>query len=114
MSKNSKIAEFIKALEDGIDENFPKEDQQSVEASIYDEVLKGLSRLQDKKEAEKEEVLGYCEGDVCGRGGCTGIIKESEVENCNCMVAPPCSACVRNRGYCEKCGWDAEDEEQEV
>jgi hypothetical protein len=57
------------------------------------------------------ERLGYEEGDVCGRDGCTGIIEEREVENCSCHISPPCAQCVEDRTYCPECGWRGKDEE---
>lgn len=57
--------------------------------------------------------IGYLEGDICNRDGCKGIIHEHDKEPCTCHLGhPPCSGCVHNYGYCEECGWDAEDETQ--
>lgn len=57
------------------------------------------------------EPYGYEENEICNRDGCKGIIKEHPVENCSCHIAPPCSACVKDRHYCEICDWIAEEEE---
>lgn len=55
--------------------------------------------------------LGYEDGDVCNRSGCTGIIAEHAVENCSCHIAPPCGACTTPREYCPVCDWSIADEE---
>lgn len=56
--------------------------------------------------------FGYQKGDVCGRNGCTGIIKEREVSGCcSCHLSAPCSYCTTPRGYCPECGWDSADGE---
>ena len=55
--------------------------------------------------------FGMCEGDVCQRGGCRGVIEARPVENCSCHINPPCSACTEPRNYCEKCGWEESEEE---
>jgi hypothetical protein len=54
----------------------------------------------------KDKILGFCEGDRCGRNLCDGIIIYRKVENCSCHISPPCSACVEPRGECPTCGWD--------
>lgn len=53
---------------------------------------------------------GYCEGDVCGRNGCTGCIQVRPSENCSCHLSAPCSSCTAPRNYCDECGWDEADE----
>lgn len=53
---------------------------------------------------------GSTEGEICGRGGCDGVIAEHEVENCSCHISPPCSACTTPREFCPACGWEARDE----
>lgn len=56
--------------------------------------------------------FGYQKGDVCGRDGCTGIIKEREVNGCcSCHLSAPCSYSTTPRGYCPECGWDSADDE---
>jgi hypothetical protein len=54
------------------------------------------------------EKLGFTEGDVCGRDGCTGVIKITEVENCYCHACrmPPCSQCMSVHPWCPECGWE--------
>ena len=59
-----------------------------------------------------ETEIGYCEGDVCGRNGCRGIIEARSVENCSCHISPPCGACTSPREYCDECEWDAEDDDE--
>jgi hypothetical protein len=55
--------------------------------------------------------LGFVEGERCGRGSCTGEVREHPVEGCACHIAPPCSACTTPRGYCVACGWEERDDE---
>ena len=55
--------------------------------------------------------VGYCEGDVCGRDGCEGILEQHPVENCSCHINPPCSQCTTPREFCPVCDWDASEEE---
>lgn len=57
--------------------------------------------------------FGYCEGDVCRRKGCKGIVKEHAVDGCSCHINPPCGACTSPRGFCEACGWE-ESEDQVI
>ncbi|WP_137279257.1 hypothetical protein [Pseudomonas rhizoryzae] len=59
--------------------------------------------------SEKTEP-GYCEGDICGRDGCQGLIKDHPVDGCTCFICAPCSACTAERGYCPHCGWEAADD----
>ncbi len=56
------------------------------------------------------ETVGQLEGEVCGRQGCKGVIKERPVENCSCHIAPPCGEHTEPREHCETCGWDARDD----
>lgn len=59
-------------------------------------------------------VEGYSEGEICNRNGCNGIIKEHEKEGrCSCHINPPCSYCTELNAYCETCGWDAKEEQDE-
>ncbi len=53
--------------------------------------------------------FGYCEGDVCKRSGCVGVIKIHPVENCSCHISPPCGSCTEPREYCQECGWEQKD-----
>jgi len=54
---------------------------------------------------------GFCEGDVCGRAGCKGIIETHPTENCSCHISPPCSACTAPRNYCPDCDWEEADDQ---
>lgn len=54
--------------------------------------------------------LGYAEGDVCGRNGCTGIIDSHPSENCSCHISPPCFACTSPRNFCPDCDWEEKDD----
>lgn len=58
---------------------------------------------------------GYEKGDVCGRNGCTGIIREHEdsERGCSCHINPPCSYCTTAHEYCPVCDWDGEEEQAE-
>lgn len=53
---------------------------------------------------------GYCEGDKCGRNGCSGVIQTHPVENCSCHINPPCGSCTAPRGFCPTCGWEERDD----
>lgn len=55
--------------------------------------------------------FGYCEGDVCRRKGCKGVIQMRKAENCSCHISPPCSACTAPRHFCDACEWDEADDE---
>ena len=58
--------------------------------------------------------IGYDKGEQCNRNGCDGILEENDSsDSCSCHINPPCSYCTTNRCYCEKCGWDGEDEQYE-
>lgn len=54
--------------------------------------------------------LGFCEGDVCARSGCEGIIETAPSENCSCHLSAPCSACTAPRLFCPECDWQEADE----
>lgn len=51
---------------------------------------------------------GTCEGDICNRDGCGGVLGYPPVQGCSCHINPPCSACVDNPLTCPVCGWEAE------
>jgi hypothetical protein len=53
---------------------------------------------------------GTCEGEVCGRAACVGVIDRHEVEKCSCHISPPCSACVDTQNFCPECDWEEADE----
>lgn len=55
--------------------------------------------------------IGLEAGDICGRGGCAGIIAEHRVENCSCHISPPCSQCTTPREYCPVCDWEMVNDE---
>lgn len=53
-------------------------------------------------------------GEICNREGCTGIIQQKEIEGgCSCHTCAPCSYCTTAKEYCEKCGWDAKEEQDD-
>lgn len=54
--------------------------------------------------------MGFCEGDICNRRGCKGVIGTHPAENCSCHINPPCSACTAPRGFCPVCGWEECDD----
>lgn len=55
--------------------------------------------------------LGYCEGDICHRDGCQGVIAEGDREDgCSCHINPPCSACTTPRNFCPVCDWQEKDD----
>lgn len=72
------------------------------------------ARIDAENAADEEailgEELGYCEGDVCHRNGCTGIIEVYPPENCSCHISPPCGSCTAPRAYCPKCDWQEKDD----
>jgi len=43
---------------------------------------------------------GIEEGEICGRNGCQGVIKQHLVEGCWCHISPPYSACTKPRDFC--------------
>lgn len=53
---------------------------------------------------------GFCEGDTCGRNGCSGKIEFHAAEDCSCHISPPCSYCTAPRGFCPDCDWEEADE----
>ncbi|WP_031254266.1 hypothetical protein [Curvibacter lanceolatus] len=55
-------------------------------------------------------MAGFCEGDTCGRDGCTGVINVHPSENCSCHISPPCHSCTSPRNFCPECGWEEADE----
>ncbi|MGO4561024.1 hypothetical protein [Rhizobiales bacterium 3FA27D7] len=56
------------------------------------------------------EALGYTEGEICNRSGCTGTIATHPAENCSCHINPPCSACTSPRNFCAACDWQEKDD----
>jgi hypothetical protein len=54
--------------------------------------------------------LGFEEGSVCNRDGCTGHIVTRRSENCSCHLSAPCSSCTAPRNYCDECEWEEADE----
>ena len=57
------------------------------------------------------EEYGLIEGEVCGRGGCKGVIQKSSSDlACSCHIAPPCQACIEEREFCPECDWDISEE----
>jgi hypothetical protein len=49
---------------------------------------------------------GTEEGEVCGRGGCRGIMAFPRPRNCSCHVMAPCPECGGLRPVCPECGWE--------
>ena len=47
------------------------------------------------------------EGDLCPECGAAAM-KYPRVENCSCLISPPCSACTNNRLTCDECGFEEE------
>lgn len=57
--------------------------------------------------------IGIETGEMCNRGGCNGIIEESEPHGCcSCHISPPCSHCVDDRHYCPICNWQGIDDQK--
>lgn len=54
--------------------------------------------------------LGYCEGDLCNRDGCSGHIETHPSENCSCHISPPCWSCTSPRNFCPVCDWEEKDD----
>jgi len=52
---------------------------------------------------------GQCDGDVCNRNGCKGVMREQETDTCcSCHINPPCSHCTNAIFECEECGEETE------
>lgn len=62
--------------------------------------------------SDTDKPHGYCEGELCNRKGCQGIIERHPVENCSCHISPPCSACTDPASFCALCGWEEKNEEK--
>jgi hypothetical protein len=62
---------------------------------------------------ESTTTLGYAEGEVCNRKGCTGHIDTHPSENCSCHIAPPCGSCTAPRNFCDECDWEEVNEPEE-
>lgn len=57
---------------------------------------------------------GVLEGEICGRDGCNGIIKELPKDGCcSCHISPPCSYCETQTEFCPACGWSAQEDQIE-
>ena len=57
-------------------------------------------------------IKGVFKGELCNRGGCTGVIEAYDKEGCcSCHISAPCSYCITQTEYCPKCGWSAEEEQ---
>lgn len=54
--------------------------------------------------------LGYCEGDICGRDGCDGVIELEPVRDCSCHISSPCWQHTEADMHCADCGWRAADD----
>lgn len=54
--------------------------------------------------------IGYCEGDICNRNGCKGVVALHAAEDCSCHLHPPCPACTAPRAYCETCDWQQSED----
>lgn len=55
--------------------------------------------------------FGYCEGEICGRDECSGIIEIEEPEDCSCHISAPCHYHVNTDMWCPECGWRALDDD---
>lgn len=53
--------------------------------------------------------IGDQEGEKCNRGGCEGVIRLREVDDCSCHASPPCGAHSEPLEECPECGWAARD-----
>ena len=54
------------------------------------------------------------EGDPCNKPGCGGVMGYWPVENCSCHIYPPCAQCTNNPLVCLDCGYEEDEEYQEV
>jgi hypothetical protein len=54
--------------------------------------------------------LGYEEGEVCGREGCTGNVELESGEGCYCHISPPCGSCTDRKMKCSECDWTERDD----
>lgn len=58
------------------------------------------------------DVLGFEEGETCGRKGCSGVIVEvARRGGCSCHISPPCGSCTEPLEECPECGWRLIDDE---
>lgn len=59
--------------------------------------------------------FGVEEGDYCNREDCKGRIGFDKVYGCTChMGHPPCGACTSQLLSCLKCGWEYEEDDQNI
>jgi hypothetical protein len=86
-----------------------KTDDATLLAAVQ-EFAQQIPEILSKAIQDRFSSVGYELGDICGREGCTGIIKERPVENCSCHLCAPCGACASPRQYCPECGYDAREE----
>lgn len=61
------------------------------------------------REALKEPGLEV--GEICGRGGCEGVLENREKmgDGCSCHITAPCSYCMEGYSKCPICEWQMED-----
>jgi len=62
-------------------------------------MIKLLKRFAKKIERLNEHVVGYCEGEICNRNFCPGVI-EREEGSCCCSSAADCVFALRARPNC--------------
>jgi hypothetical protein len=64
---------------------------------------------------DKNDDYGVCEGDVCKRNGCKGIIvRQDDIDgysSCSCHIVAPCSHCTDLDLYCTECDWQLRNED---
>jgi len=57
------------------------------------------------------DIVGYIDGQLCNRNGCSGVIEIKPSENCSCHLSPPCFACTEAPFWCPECGWQSNEDE---
>lgn len=58
---------------------------------------------------------GFEVDENCNRNGCIGVIQERDIDGCcSCHIHPPCGYCTTPKEYCPECGWDSEEDYNEI
>lgn len=48
---------------------------------------------------------GHSEDSTCSRGGCDGVLRYTDRENCFCHLSAPCHYCMEMHLHCPECDW---------
>lgn len=88
--------------------------------TIYDKVVNKKFDLADPNliksvyefvdSLDPANMVGWNEGNICLRNGCTGVLTFKSLEcTCRTMAKPPCSNCTDSIIYCPSCDWHRDD-----